>query len=180
MAQSSCTTDSGGTNRGLSVRRALLLHFRSPVHAVWAERPSPELSVKVVNGMTLPNPAPVSRKSGICAKSSRVRSLTCARLSSYWEVSFQCLAYFLGDPPTLTAFTLRPDRHGSLEGADKDAVTAYTFVWKGTLHEEKMPAWCIHEHDTLHKPSDYVKHRRNISCTRDDGTTGIRSTPGES
>ena len=50
---------------------------------------------------------------------------------------------------------------------------------KGTLHEEKMPAWCIHEHDTLHKPSDYVKHRRNISCTRDDGTTGIRSTPGK-
>ena len=46
-------------------------------------------------------------------------------------MSFQCLAYFLGAPPPQVSFTLRPDRHGSLEGADKDAVTAYTFVWEG-------------------------------------------------
>ena len=94
-----------------------------------------------MNDMALPNPAPVSRKADLkkprlacsqknCAKSWRVRSLTCARLSSYWEVSFQCLAYFLGDPPTLSVFYPSPNsRDGSLEGADKDV------FGQGTLHE---------------------------------------------
>ena len=37
-------------------------------------------------------------------------------------------------------------------------------AWAGyTLHErKKLHVWCVHEHDTLHRPSDYCKHHPNI------------------
>jgi len=133
----------------------------------------------------------------ICATSC-AQSLTWARFLSYWEVSSQCAAYFLGDPPTRTLHCPSPDTEvkKGLARLTRMFFTAYIGfpMCLGRVHctTEKKNACLMYSivfmnmaHDTLHKPTDCLKHCRDSSnllvltnCTRDDGTTGIRWTPG--
>ena len=62
---------------------------------------------------------------------------------------------------------LPPSRQGSLRRARKDVFTAYLGFPSClgrvyTAREKKLHVWCVHEHDTLHRPSDYCKHHPNV------------------
>ena len=93
------------------------------------------------------------------------------------------MAYFLGDPPTLSVFYPSPNsRDGSLEGADKDV------FGQGTLHEVQCllgvlmsMTHCINPRTTLNTAatSQILKCRPTAQgMAGHGGTTGIRSTPG--